>query len=77
MVKRQYDEVDVGLQGLMSQKHGTEKELQDLHVTIGFSFNMLKSIQTDYEMVRRERNDLAIQKLRLLRFVSEFNYRDP
>ena len=42
MVKRQYDEVDVGLQGLMSQKHRTEKELQDLHVTIGFSFRYVE-----------------------------------
>ena len=33
---------------------------------------MLKSNQIKYEEVERERNSLAIQKLRLLRFVSEF-----
>ena len=72
MVKREYDDIDTRLRILLSQKARTENELQDLHTTIGFSSDMLKSIQTDCETAEKERNNLAIQKLRLLRFISDF-----
>lgn len=72
MVKREYDNVDTRLRILLSQKARTENDLQGLHTTIGFSSDILKSIQTDCETAERERNGLAIQKLRLLNFISEF-----
>jgi hypothetical protein len=72
MVKREYDAVDTRLRIMLSQIAQTEKELQDLHTAIGFSSDMLKAIQTDCEIAKKERNNLAIQKLSLLRFISDF-----
>jgi hypothetical protein len=72
LAKRQYDEVAVGLQGLLSQRHRTEKELQDLNASIGYSFDMLKSIQAQCAEAERERNELLKQKVRLHIFVSRF-----
>ena len=63
LVKQQYDEVDVRLQGLLSQKYRTEKELQDLHTSIRYSFDMLKSIQAQCAEAEKERNELLRQKL--------------
>ncbi|MGA7368625.1 MAG: hypothetical protein WBX01_05800, partial [Nitrososphaeraceae archaeon] len=72
LVKHQYDEVDVGLQGLLSQKYRTEKELQDLNASIGYSFDMLKSIQAQCAEAEKVRNELFRQKVRLHVFVSQF-----
>jgi hypothetical protein len=71
-VKHEYDEIDVSLQGLLSQKYRTEKELQDLNASIGYSFDMLKSMQAQCAEAERQRNELLKQKVRLHIFVSQF-----
>jgi hypothetical protein len=70
-IKRQYDEVDVGLQGLLSQKYRTEKELQDLNTSAGYSFDILKSIQAQCAEAEKERNELFKQKVKLHVLVSQ------
>ncbi len=72
LIKHQYDEVDVSLQGLLSQKYRTEKELEDLNTGIGCSFDTLKSIQAQCAEAERQRNELLRQKVRLHIFVSQF-----
>ncbi|MGA7368114.1 MAG: hypothetical protein WBX01_03225 [Nitrososphaeraceae archaeon] len=72
LVKRQYDEVGVGLQGLLSQRHRTEKELENLNASVGYSFDMLKSIQAQCAEAEKTRNELFRQKVRLHVFVSQF-----
>jgi len=62
----------VCLQDLLSQKYRTEGELQDLNASIGFSLNMLRSIQTQRAEAEKERNELLKHKVRLHIFVSQF-----
>ena len=71
-IQIQYQRLQNETYDLLSKKHQLETELYELNTIIGSSFNMLKSIQIKCEEAERERNSLAIQKLRLLRFVSEF-----
>jgi hypothetical protein len=70
-VQIQYQKFQNETYQLLSKKHQLETDLYGLNTTIGSSFDMLKSLQIRCEKVERERNSLAIQKLRLLRFVSE------
>ncbi|HZD36362.1 MAG TPA: hypothetical protein VE130_14260 [Nitrososphaeraceae archaeon] len=72
MIKRQYDDVDCRLQALLSQTYRNEKEFEDINIRISMSLNLLQPIQAKCEKAERERNSLAIQKLRLLNFISEF-----
>ena len=68
-VQIQYQRLQNETYELLSKRHQLETELYELNTTLGSSFNMLKSIQIKCEEVKREREQ---QKLRLLRFVSEF-----
>jgi hypothetical protein len=73
-VKIQYNKLQNEVFELTFKKQQLESEICGLNNTIWSSLNFLKSIQDKCKEVERERNTLAIQKLRLLRFVSEAFY---
>jgi hypothetical protein len=72
LVKRQYNEIDIRFQILLSQKTQTENELRDLHTAIGFSSDKLKSIQAQCAEAEKERSNLLKQKVALHIFISQF-----
>lgn len=71
-VKIQYNRLQTEVFELTAKKQQFESEIYSLNNAIGSSLNFLKSIQDKCNEIERERNGLAIQKLRLLKFVSEF-----
>jgi len=64
-VKIQYNRLQNELFELTPKKQQLESEIYGLNNTIGSSLNFLKSIQDKCKELERERNGLAIQKLRL------------
>lgn len=71
-VKIQYNKFQNEVFELTSKNQMLESEIYGLNNTINSSYDFLKSIQAKCIAVEKERNSLAIQKLRLLGFASEF-----
>ena len=72
LVKREYNDVEIRFRILLSQKAQTENELRDLHTAIGFSSDMLKSIQAQCAEAEKERSNLLKQKVALHTFIAQF-----
>jgi hypothetical protein len=71
-VQIQYQSLQNKTNEMLSKKCQLETEFEDLNTRIGMTFNLLKSLQLKGEAAERELSNLANEKLRLTRLVSEF-----
>jgi hypothetical protein len=68
----QYQKLQNEIYDLESKKRQLESEIYGLGNTINSSYNFLNVVQAKCNEIKKERNSLAIQKLRLLKFAQEF-----